>query len=100
MEIKLNKTETNRLFKVKSALEDMFDNERLNKYGVVPYTAREIASCYNGIVKDVRHSTVTGSSDVKNFFEKRGFLIEDMLDGSNGWNIYISNRLKSILKEA
>lgn len=44
MEIKLNKTETNKLLKVKSALEDMFDNGKLNIYRVVPYTAREIAT--------------------------------------------------------
>lgn len=100
MGLKLNKTETKRMLKMKETLEDMFDYGKLNKYRVSPYTAREIANCYNGIVKDVTHSNVTGSSDVKNFFEKRGFLIEDMPDGSNGWNIYISNRLKSLLTEA
>lgn len=101
MELKLNKTETKRLLKVKETLEDMFDNGKLKKYGIVsPFCAREITNCYNGIVKDVTHSTVTGFSDVKNFFEKRGFIIEDMPDGSNGWNIYISNRLKNVLTEA
>lgn len=69
MELKLNKTETKRIQKVKEALEDMFDNGRLKKYGIVsPLCAREIATCYNGIVKDITHSTVTGISNVKNFF--------------------------------
>ncbi len=94
MEIKLNKTETTRMLKVKAILEDAFDNGNLRKYGFVPYTLREIASCYNGMIKDVTHSTVTGFSDIKEFFEKRGFLVEPMPDGSNGWDIYISERMK------
>lgn len=44
----LNKTETKRMLKVKFALEDMFDNGKLGKYGVVPYTAREIV----GVITD------------------------------------------------
>ena len=91
----LNKIETKRMLKVKSDLEDMFDNGHLNKYGVVPYTAKEIAMCYDGLIYDVTHSTVTGSTDVKIFFEKRGFLIEEM-EASIGWNIYISDRVRKL----
>lgn len=98
--MKLNKTETKRLLNVKDTLEDMFYNGKLNKYGIVsPFVAKEIADCYNGIVKDIAHSTVTGFTDVKNFFEKKGFIIENMSDGSNGWNIYISNRIKKLAYE-
>jgi len=96
MEIKLNKTETKRMLKVKEILEDAYNSGNLRKYGFVPYTLREAAGCYNGMVKDVTHSTVTGFSDIREFFEKKGFLIEPMPDGSNGWNIYISERMKKL----
>lgn len=91
----LNKTETKRMLKVKFALEDMFDNGKLGKYGVVPYTAREIVMCYNGLVRDVRHSTETICSDVKAFFESRGFLVVEK-EIENGWDIYISERMKKL----
>lgn len=91
----LNKSETKRILKVKSDLEDMFDNGHLRKYGVVPYTAKEIAMCYDCLVYDVTHAVATISMETKIFFEKRGFLIEKMETGI-GWNIYISNRVKKI----
>ena len=91
----LNKTETKRMLKVKSDLEDMFDNGHLNKYGVVPYTAKEIAMCYDCLVYDITHTVTTISMETKIFFEKCGFLIEEMETGI-GWNIYISNRVKKI----
>jgi len=67
---KLNKTETKRMLKVKEILEDVFDNGNLRKYGFVPYTLREVASCYNGMAKDVTHSTVTGFLDIKVFLKR------------------------------
>lgn len=92
----LNKTETKKMLKVKAVLEDIFDNGKLGKYKVVPYTAREIAMCYNELVRNVRHSTETICFDVKVFFESRGFLVvEKEID--NGWDIYISERMKKIM---
>lgn len=93
MATQLNKTETARMMKVKSALSDMFDGH-LTKYGMTPFEVKEIAHCYNGLIHDVTHSTITGFSGVKNFFEKKGFLVEDIHTG--GWDIYISARMKKL----
>ena len=79
MATQLNKSETARMMKVKSALSDMFDGH-LTKYGMTPFEVKEIAHCYNGLIHDVTHSTITGFSGVKNFFEKKGFLVEDIQD--------------------
>lgn len=76
-----NKKEETILLKAKSALLDMFD-ENLKKYHVTPYTAHEIAHCYNEIVQNRKTSTIC--QDVKNFFEKRKFQI--VVDGI-GWKI-------------
>lgn len=91
----LNKTETKRMLKVKSILEDMFDNGKLGKYDATPYTAKEILMCYNGLISDVKHSTETIYSNVKTFFEKRGFLVIEK-DIDNGWDIYISERMRKL----
>ena len=93
METQLNKSETARMMKVKSALVDMFDGH-LTKYGMTPFDARELAFCYNGLIHDITHSTDTGFSDIKNFFEKRGFLVE--YNGTGAWDIYISARMKKL----
>ena len=93
MKTQFNKSETSRIMKVKSALSDMFDGH-LAKYGMTPYDVKELALCYNGLVYDVTHSTDTGFSDIKNFFEKRGFLVEDT--GTGAWDIYISARMKKL----
>lgn len=76
-----NKKEATILLKAKNALSDMFDGN-LKKYHVTPYTAHEIARCYNEIVQSRKTSTI--SQDVKNFFEKREFQIG--VDGI-GWKI-------------
>lgn len=76
-----NKKESNILLKAKNALSDMFDG-KLNKYHVSPYTAHEIARCYNEIVQNRKTKTI--SQDVKDFFEKRKFQIT--VDGI-GWKI-------------
>lgn len=93
MATQLNKTETARMMKVKSALSDMFDGY-LAKYGMTPFEVKDLALCYNGLVHDVTHSTTTGFSGIKNFFEKRGFLVEDT--GTGAWDIYISARMKKL----
>lgn len=93
MATQLNETETARMMKVKSALSDMFDGH-LTKYGITPFEVKEIAHCYNGLIHDVTHSTDTGILGIKNFFEKRGFLVEDT--GTGAWDIYISARMKKL----
>lgn len=96
MATQLNKTETARMMKVKSALSDMFDGH-LSKYGVTPFEVKELALCYNGLVYDVSHSTNTAILGVKNFFEKYGFLVEDT--GTGTWDIYASARMKKLCAE-
>lgn len=76
-----NKKESNTLLKAKNALEEMFDG-KLKKYHVTLYSAHEIASCYNEIVKNRKASTI--SQEVKDFFEKRKFTI--VVEGI-GWKI-------------
>ena len=76
-----NKKESNTLLKAKNALEEMFDG-KLKKYHVTPYSAHEIAHCYNEIVKNRKTKTIC--QEVKDFFEKRKFNIS--ADGI-GWKI-------------
>lgn len=76
-----NKKEKTILLKAKNTLSNMFDGN-LKKHHVTPYTAHEIARCYNEIVQNRKTSTI--SQDVKDFFEKREFQIE--IDGI-GWRI-------------
>lgn len=94
MTTQLNKTETARMMKVKSALSDMF-NGHLAKYGMTPYEVKDLALCYNDLVHYVTHSTDTDILGVKNFFEKHGFLVEDT--GTGVWNVYISARMKKLV---
>lgn len=94
MATQLNKSETARMMKVKSALSDMFDGH-LAKYGMTLYDVRDLALCYNGLVYDVTHSTDTDILGVKNFFEKHGFIVEDT--GAGAWNVYISARMKKLV---
>lgn len=96
MAIQLNKSETARMMKVKSALSDMFDGH-LAKYGMTPYEVKELALCYNDLVYYVTHSTDTCILVVKNFFEKYGFLVEDT--GTGAWDIYVSARMKKLCAE-
>ena len=93
MKTKFNKSETARMMKVKNALSDMFDGN-LAKYGVTPFEVKELALCYNVLVHDATHSIDTGILGIKNFFEKRGFLVEDT--GAGAWDIYISARMKKL----
>lgn len=79
-----NKIEQNKLLKIKNILEDVYDNGKLREYNLVPYSAEELAYCYNSIVRDVTHSTVSISNDVKNIFEKHGFKIKEK---GIGWEI-------------
>lgn len=76
-----NKKEKTILLKAKNVLSNMF-NGNLKKYHVTPYTAHEIARCYNEIVENRRTSTI--SQEVKDFFKKRKFNIS--VDGI-GWKI-------------
>ena len=96
MKTQFNKSETSRIMKVKSALSDMFDGH-LAKYGMTPYEVKDLALCYNGLVYDVTHSTDTAILDVKNFFEKCGFLVE--YAGTGTWDIYVSARMKNLCAE-
>lgn len=93
----LNKVETKIMLKAKSALEDMFNNGNLNKYGVVPYTAKEVATCYDELIHNETHSTKTLCLEVKTFFNKLGFLVEES-ENKCYWNIYISERAKKLLR--
>ena len=45
------------MLKVKGLLEDMFDNEK--SHGLTPYCMRDMASCYNEIVKKLRRNSNT-----------------------------------------
>lgn len=74
MEIKLTETQTKKMFKVKDILSDIFDNGKL--HGLTPYCARDMASCYNEIVKSVEHYGMTMFDDVANLFKKYGFRVE------------------------
>ena len=93
MATQLNKSETARMMEVKSALNDML-NGYLAKYRMTPVEVKDLALCYNGLLHDVTHSTDTGFSGIKNFFEKHGFLVEDT--GTGAWDIYISVRMKNL----
>ena len=46
-----NDREKRRLLKVKTKLGDMWEGN-LRRYHVTPHTAREIANCYNALVKE------------------------------------------------
>lgn len=78
------KTEQNKLLKIRRILEEVYDNGKLRKYNLVPYSAEELVHCYNSIIRDITHSTVSICGDVKNIFEKHGFKIEE--EGI-GWKI-------------
>lgn len=93
MATQFNKSETARIMKIKNALSYMFDGH-LAKYGMTPFDVKELALCYNGLVYDVTHSTDTSILDVKNFFEKHGFVVEDT--GTGTWDIYVSARMKKL----
>ena len=61
-----NDREKRRLLKVKTKLGDMWEGN-LRRYHVTPHTAREIANCYNALVKAPETlSRETISYDVKN----------------------------------
>lgn len=63
------KTEQNKLLKIRRILEEVYDNGKLKKYNLVPYSAEELVHCYNSIIRDITHSTVSICGDVKNIFE-------------------------------
>ena len=91
---KFDKSETKRLLKVKDTLEDIYDNDAMRKYGIkTPFTVAAITATYNQLIDSIGHSADTVFSDVKKFFESRGFFIERLEDGI-GWRIYISERIK------
>lgn len=86
-----NDREKRRLLKVKTKLGDMWEGN-LRRYHVTPHTAREIANRYNALVKAPETlSRETISYDVKNFFGKNGFVVENY---GIGWKIYVSERLR------
>ena len=66
MNIILNKVQTNKMLKAKGLLEDMFDNGK--SHGLTPYCMRDMASCYNEIVKSVEHYGMTMCEEVANLF--------------------------------
>lgn len=96
MATQFNKSETARIMKIKNALSDMFDGH-LAKYGMTPFEVKELALCYNGLVYGVTNSTDTSILGVKNFFEKHGFVVEDI--GTGTWDIYVSARMKKLCAE-
>ena len=81
------KAEQKKLLKIKSILEDCYNNGRLRKYNLAAYSAEELAHCYNSIIRDARHSTSTIINDVKNIFEKYGFKIKET---GIGWDISLN----------
>ena len=89
MDIILNKTQTKKMLKVKGLLEDMFDNGK--SHGLTPYCMRDMASCYNEIVKSVEHYGMTMFEEVANMFRKCGFRVEDAEtpDTIPHWHIHI-----------
>lgn len=80
------KAEQKKLLKIKNILEDAYNNGKLRKYGLSPYSAEELAHCYNTIVRDLTHRTVTICSEVKNILEKHGFNVNTK---GIGWEIYL-----------
>lgn len=89
-----NKTETKRLLKVKNILTEVWEG-KLSKYKrTIPtsYIAHEIADCYNELANG--ESCVVFKEDVKKFFEKYGFIIEN--EDCITWRIFVSDRHKEL----
>lgn len=72
------KTEQNKLLKIRRILEEVYDNGKLRKYNLVPYSAEELVHCYNSIIRDITHSTVSICGDVKNIFENMDLRLKKM----------------------
>ena len=89
MDIILNKTQTKKMLKAKGLLEDMFYNGK--SHGLTPYYMRDMASCYNEIVKSVEHYGMTMFEEVANLFRKCGFRVEDAETTNTipHWHIHI-----------
>ena len=69
--------------KVKAALEDMYDSGNLKRYRVpTTYVCTAIAETYNAIVRRNYAETIT--TEVKDFFQRRGF---NVADKGIGWII-------------
>lgn len=69
--------------KVKTALEDIYDNGNLNRYRLKPYEAYAIANHYNKIVNTGK-SVSTIVEGVMNFFKSYGFTTKET---GIGWTI-------------
>lgn len=91
MDIILNKTQTKKMLKAKGLLEDMFDNGK--SHGLTPYCIKDMARCYNEIVKSVEHYGMTMCEEVANMFRKCGFRVEDAETPGTipHWHIHILN---------
>lgn len=76
MNIVLTKAQTNKMLKIKSLLEDIYDNGKL--HGLTPFLAEDMAHCYNGIVKSIEHYGMTLYKEVANIFLKNGFKVEEI----------------------
>lgn len=76
MEIKLTDAQTRKMLKAKDLLSDMFDNGNL--HGLTQYCVRDMASCYNQIVKSVEHYGMTMYESVANLFKRCGFRVEEV----------------------
>lgn len=89
MDIILNKTQTKKMLKAKGLLEDMFDNGK--SHGLTPYCIKDMASCYNEIVKSVEHYGMTMCEEVANMFRRCGFRVEDAEtpDTIPHWHVHI-----------
>lgn len=74
MTIQLTEAQTKRMLKVKSLLEDMFDNGKL--HGLTPCCVRDMASCYNEIIQSIEHYGMTMFEEVASVFKKYGFRVE------------------------
>ena len=96
MVIKLTETQTKRMLKAKNLLEDMFDNGKL--HGLTPYCVKDMASCYNEIVKSVEHYGMTMHEEVANMFRKCGFRVEavETPDTILHWDIHILTEKQEI----
>ena len=84
MRTQLTASEKKRMLKVKNILTNMYDGH-LTRYNVSPFDVMQITNCYNELCN--AKTTMTLYENVKEFFETKGFIIENY---SSGWKIYLS----------
>lgn len=79
----MSKKSTEKCLKVKAILEDMYATGNLKKYRVpTQYVCEAIAETYNTIVRRGFAETIT--TEVKDFFQRRGF---NVAEKGIGWVI-------------